>query len=193
MFGFLTGRKKRNRAIADILYKSCIAQTRDPSFYTNLGVPDTLDGRFEILCLHVVLLIERLKQCSEDRTDLEQALFDAMFYDVEDNLRELGIGDLGVPKHMKKMMQGFNGRAIHYDKALKDDTDAQMYDALKRNVYGTLEEEDIDPQWLEILSDYVRHCHYALIQQDDVAVENGHIQFSSLPPTDTKNETRQSA
>ena len=88
---------------AALLYETIVAQARRPEFYRALGVPDTLDGRFEMIALHMFLVLHRMRGETGDAHDVAQNLTDTFFADVEHSIRELGIGDLGVPKRMKKL------------------------------------------------------------------------------------------
>ncbi len=125
------------------LYDHAVVAARTPGFYTDLAVPDTLDGRFELIALHVFTLIFRLKnetgayQKEADR--LAQALFDVMFRDMDRSLREMGVGDLGVPRRVKTMMRAMNGRCHAYTQAIGA---GDLTSALRRNVYGTVESVD---------------------------------------------------
>jgi cytochrome b pre-mRNA-processing protein 3 len=136
MFGIFKQRINRKRQ-ARALYESCVGQARLPVFYQELGVPDTVDGRFEMVALHCFMTISRLNKAGDAR--LGQALFDVFFVNMDRSLREMGVGDLGVPKHMKRMMQGFNGRRLNYEKALETHDGIALKDVLKRNVYGTVD------------------------------------------------------
>ena len=94
-----------------------------------------MDGRFDVLTLHVALLLARLGQLGPEGHKLGQAVFDRMFRDIEQTLRETGVGDLGVPKHMAKMMKAFNGRVHVYHSALSENNIAALETAIARNVY----------------------------------------------------------
>jgi cytochrome b pre-mRNA-processing protein 3 len=100
------------------LYGAIVAQARNPSFYQAYGVPDTTTGRFEMIVLHQALVLRRLTQDGEEGRRLGQGLFDAFCQDMDDNLREMGVGDLAVPKKMRRMAEAFYGRAAAYDAAL---------------------------------------------------------------------------
>ena len=113
------------------LYGACVAQARLPDFYRVLAVPDTIDGRFDLLVLHVVLVMRRLS----GEAEFKQQLFDLMFADMDRNLREMGVGDMGVGKKIKPMISAFYGRAQVYEKALAESDDA-LAQALARNLYG---------------------------------------------------------
>ena len=117
------------------LYGTIVAQARLPCFYREYGVPDTLNGRFDLLVLHLTMILDRLAQDSELR-DLGQALFDRFCQDMDHNLREMGVGDLSVPKEMQRIGEAFYGRAQAYRAALAAPGETPLIEALKRNVYG---------------------------------------------------------
>jgi cytochrome b pre-mRNA-processing protein 3 len=130
-------------AAANRLYERAIEQARQPAFYLNSGVPDTPDGRFDMIALHVGLLLRRLRQDHQLTGDYAQALFDLMFSDMDQNLREMGIGDIGVGKRIKAMAQAFYGRLAVYEAGLKNVDDGELIAALKRNLYrGARPQED---------------------------------------------------
>ena len=117
-----------------------VRQARDPTLYTAGGVADTLDGRFDLIVLHVVPLMRRLRQCDEAGRQLSQALFDVMFDDMDQSLREMGVGDLRVGKRVKQMARAFYGRAKAYDQAFDQapgaDRRRSIAEALERNVFN---------------------------------------------------------
>lgn len=153
MFNYFKKRRALN-ADAKILYQGCVAQSRNPTFYAQYGVPDTIDGRFEMVALHCFLLMRRLRAAGRD--DLSQKLFDVFFVTMDRTLREMGIGDLGVPKHMKRMMQGFNGRANAYEAALKSGNTDDVRVALIKNVYGTVDKPN--GAGVTLLTRYMQEC-----------------------------------
>jgi cytochrome b pre-mRNA-processing protein 3 len=128
---------KRNRyeRTGFVLYGAAVAAAREPIFYTRLGVPDTLDGRFDLVGLHVGLLIRHLRRKPAPGPALAQAVFDAMFNDMDVNLREMGVGDLSVGKRVRAMWEAFHGRASAYEAALDDPDPALLETALARNVW----------------------------------------------------------
>jgi cytochrome b pre-mRNA-processing protein 3 len=127
MMAFPTLRRPRTPPPAETVYARVVEAARAPALYRRLGVPDTLDGRFEMLVLHAVLFFRRLRSEDEAARRLGQAVFEAMFRDMDASLRELGVGDLTVPKRIKGMIQAFYGRGAAYDAALDD--------ALSRNIW----------------------------------------------------------
>ena len=121
--------------IAHRLYATAVEQARHPAFYLGSGVPDTPDGRFDMIAVHVALLLRRLRKDHAVAAEVAQALFDLMFADMDQNLREMGIGDIGVGKRVKAMAQAFYGRLSAYDSGLDSAEDGKLTAALKRNLY----------------------------------------------------------
>src|ERR1700761_8191908 len=131
-------RRNRHRAQAHATYVSIVERAREPEFFLRLDVPDTLDGRFEMIALHMFLVLNRLKAEHEATSEFAQALFDAMFADLDRSLREMGASDIGVGKRVKEMAKGFYGRIAAYEEGLEGD-DHTLGEALKRNLYGTVQ------------------------------------------------------
>ena len=111
----------RNRAI-ETLHKRINDASRAPALYTALGVPDSVEGRFECLSLHVILVLRRLETLPPPAADVAQDLVNSVFLQLDSSLRELGVGDFGVPKRMKKLGAAFYGRAENYGAALATPT-----------------------------------------------------------------------
>jgi cytochrome b pre-mRNA-processing protein 3 len=131
-------RRKPHERAGFQLYGAAVATARAPWFFAELGVPDTLDGRFDLVGLHVSLLIRRLRRDPDRRGPaLAQAVFDAMFADMDVNLREMGVGDLSVGKRVRAMWEAFHGRAQAYEAALDAGDAAALAAALQRNVWRT--------------------------------------------------------
>lgn len=118
------------------LYGMIVAQARSPAFYRTHGVPDTVQGRIEMIMLHLALVLRRLRQDDAATKPVQQDLFDLFCQDMDDNFREMGVGDLSVPKEMQRVAEAFYGRARAYDAAL-DAADADgLAAAVARNVHG---------------------------------------------------------
>lgn len=132
MLGFL--RRRRHERTGYELYGAAVAAARAPYYYATLGVPDTLDGRFDLVGLHAFLVIRRLAALPPPGPDVAQAVFDAMFNDMDFNLRELGVSDLSVGRKVKQMWEAFHGRAMAYQAALAEG-EAPLAEALARNVW----------------------------------------------------------
>ena len=121
---------KPKPAKAEAIYAVIVAATRQPHFYADLDVPDTIDGRFDLLVVHLWLVVARLKGLDDA---LRQQLIDVFCVDMDDNIRELGAGDLGVSKKVRRMAEAFQGRYVAYEAAHDS---ATMSTALQRNVYA---------------------------------------------------------
>lgn len=147
---------RKSRTALQALYSAIAAAARNPSFYAEWGVPDTLDGRFELIALHAFLAIRRLKQ-SGDNVAFAQALFDTMFADLDRNLREMGVGDLSVGRQVKTMAKAFYGRVVAYERGLVGSD--SLDDALRRNLYGTVAP---DAKQIAAVAAYVRRQAQAL-------------------------------
>lgn len=132
MAGFLRRRNKFERP-AFQLYGAAVAAARDPYLYATLGVPDTLDGRFDAIALYVYLIVRRLDMEADPGPALAQAIFDAMFLDMDINLREMGVGDLSVGKRNRAMWEAFHGRSAAYAAAWNDT--AALQAAFARNFW----------------------------------------------------------
>jgi cytochrome b pre-mRNA-processing protein 3 len=133
------------------LYGAIVAQARSTAFYSSYGVPDTVEGRFEVIVLHLVLVLRRLGQDvvpkQQSATDVNgpgrglghvagQRLFDVFCGDLDDNLREMGVGDMAVPRRMRHFGEAFYGRQAAYCAALADPGEEALEKALARNIFG---------------------------------------------------------
>lgn len=137
MFAKRYRRDRQEARIASAVYGAIVAQARSPALYAGLGVPDTVAGRFEMVVLHTVVIIERLKSGGAAERTLGQRVFDLFCTDMDRSLRELGIGDLGVPRKMKRMAEGYYGRAEAYRRGLAEGDVAGLAEAIGRNVAVT--------------------------------------------------------
>jgi cytochrome b pre-mRNA-processing protein 3 len=117
------------------LYGMIVAQARLPCFYRDYAVADTVNGRFDLIVLHLVLLLDRLAQDPALR-DIGQAVFDHFCRDMDHNLREMGVGDQAVPKEMRRVGEAFYGRSQAYQAALAAEDDRVLVVALERNIYN---------------------------------------------------------
>lgn len=131
VLGLRNRRRHETERAGSLLYGAAVDAAREPSLYATLGVPDTLDGRFDLVALHTFLLIHRL----QDEPELAQAVFDAMFVDMDNNLREIGVGDLSVGKRVRAMWEAFHGRSNAYQAALEANDPEALATALARNVW----------------------------------------------------------
>src|SRR5215211_4816498 len=118
-----------------LLYGIIVAQARAPAFYQDYGVPDTVDGRFEMIVLHTVLVLRRIETMSEPIRRQGEALFDLFCSDMDASLREMGVGDLGVPREMRRIGEAFFGRQAAYVAALAAADRESLIAAVGRNVF----------------------------------------------------------
>ncbi len=158
------------------LYLAAVEQARQPAFYLHHRVPDTVDGRFELIALHTFLILHRLTREGEGARALGQALFDRLFADMDRSLREMGAGDMGVGKRIQHMAQGFYGRMAAYREALAGD-DAALEGALRRNLYGTVAD---DPVPAPAMARYVRSTVEDLAGQPATALAAGTVRFPAV-------------
>jgi cytochrome b pre-mRNA-processing protein 3 len=163
-------RSKRNDTISS-LYGTIVAQARMSGFYRDYAVPDTLSGRFDLILLHLVLVLERLNADPGLQT-MGQALFNRFCEDMDDNLREMGVGDLRVPKEMRRMGEAFYGRAEAYRVALAAEG-AALESALNRNIYGGSGSRVAS----ERMAAYVRETVRDLAAQSTADLAAGHLHF----------------
>lgn len=174
MFRRLFGRSRLStRPIVDRLYGEIVAAARQPALYSRWAVPDTPLGRFEMIGLHLFLVLHRAKGEQGLLKEVCQDLTDEFFRDVEHSIRELGIGDLGVPKRMKMFSRMFYGRTLAYDEALDRRDQAALEAALARNVRPDL------PGWEGAggLATYVRAAADALAARPAAALLDGGAAF----------------
>jgi cytochrome b pre-mRNA-processing protein 3 len=156
------------------LYGAAVAAARQPYLYTTLGAPDTLDGRFDLVGLHAFLLIRRLQREAAPGTALAQAVFDAMFSDMDINLRELGVGDMTVGKRVRAMWEAFHGRSAAYAMAMAEAGQAPLAAALARNIWRG---EPPPDGAAEALARLARAQDAYLADQPFAALSRGEVRF----------------
>jgi len=159
--------RRPKRPNIDALYGMIVAQARMPAFYRDYGVPDTVDGRLDMIVLHVVLLLRGLPP------PLSQQLFDRFCQDIDDNFREMGVGDLTVPKEMRKVAEAFYGRAQAYENALAADDPVALEAAVARNVFGAT----APPLGACALAAYIRRASASLGRLSPEDVARGAFEF----------------
>ncbi len=169
--------RRANTAVIDRIYGEIVAAARRPAFYAEMGVPDTPLGRFEMLSLHVFLLFRRVKQGRNAALDaVVQEVTDEFFKDVDHSLRELGIGDMGVPKRMKKLARMFYGRCHAYGEALDAGDATALQAALTRNIRPDIDSQEGWPGAAPLAS-YVTAAVGYMERQDDEALLAGRVDF----------------
>ena len=134
-FPFGRRRPSPSRALLDRLHGEIVGAVRRPVFYLDYGVPDTFEGRFELLVLHVGLVLRRFNAAEAPGPEVAQDLVDTVFAHLEADLREAGVGDITVPKRMKTLCEAFLGRSAAYESGLQAGTEA-LKAAVARNIYA---------------------------------------------------------
>ena len=166
-------RKKKSASTADrILHDAAVAQSRMPAFYRDMGVPDSIEGRFELLTMHVILLLDRLKA----EPAIRQSLFDTFVSDLDGALREMGVGDLSVPKRMKGLGGVFYGRAKAFEDAcaaLPDES--PLLDLIRRTILEGAIGADA-----RALAAYIRSSRECLADQTTSAIVGGSLTWGRL-------------
>ncbi len=157
------------------LYADVVRQARRPEFYEALAAPDTVEGRFELYSLHVVLLLERLKGQGPAAAEIAQALFDTYVKALDDALREMGVGDLSVGKKMRKLGEAFYGRVKSYEAALAALPDqAELAAVIGRTVYA----ETAEPPVAKMVA-YVLRQREALAAQSPDQLATGAVAWAA--------------
>lgn len=168
---------RENRKIVDRLYEDIVAAARRPVFYESFGIPDTPLGRYESLCVHMIVFLHRTRNASAPLSPLAQDVLDEFFHDVDHSIRELGVGDPGVPKRMKKLARMFYGRMEHYWKALDARDRNALGEALVRNIVVEDGEQPIEGG---SIADYMLDAADALADQSDDTLLSGSVSFPEV-------------
>lgn len=176
MLGFLLT-KKHDKRNAAALYDAAVTQARLPVFYERYDAPDSVDGRFDMICIHIVPVMRKLAKCGRAGDKLSQALFDHFFTQMERALREMGVGDLSVPKHVKRMMKAYKGRYVAYGKALDENDKNAMADVVLRNLYRG---ENENKTHAKAIADYLAVLDKHVAGQSDEAILSGEITFPDM-------------
>ena len=165
------------REAAERAYGRIVEHARQPGFFIDGGVPDTVDGRFELICLHAFLYLHRLKREQKRAALLSQRFFDTMFADFDRSLREMGTGDLSVGREIKRMAEAFYGRVAAYEEGLAGD-DPVLFAALARNLFGTAPPK---PARLQAMAGYMRREAARLDEAGAEELLAGRLSFGGPP------------
>jgi cytochrome b pre-mRNA-processing protein 3 len=166
-------RRTPRRGTIASLYGAIVAQARRPEFYRFYGVPDTVEGRFEMIALHLVLVLARLGAATGELRRLGQGLFDAFCEDMDASLREMGVGDLAVPQKMRRVGEAFYGRQAAYRAGLAEAGDAALAATLNRNVFDGA----APALGAERLAAYMRATAAELSVAEEAALLRGELRF----------------
>ena len=165
-------KKSDRRQVARCLYGSSVTQARSPVLYEAWGVPDNLQGRFEMIVLHLALVLRRLGTEGEEGRALGQSLTETFVVDMDDNMRELTFGDLRVPKEIKRATAALFDRHTAYLAALSIPHNVSLADTLRRQLAYLIPAGSLDAQ---ALAEYVRECAEALGRAPATEVLSGRL------------------
>ena len=177
-------RESRRNADASIsLYIAAVEHARSPIFFLDFGVPDSVDGRFDLVIVHVMLLVRRLRQQGKAAAEVSQALLNLMFADMDRNLREMGVGDLSVGRQVKKMAKAFYGRAETWEQALDQDIE-MVTSALAETVYRSVE---VPSEPISSLASYVIAADKYLADLSTDTMISGEVEFPVPKPQNSSS------
>ena len=177
IFGIFGRKKNDNQRIVGEIYETLTKAARRPLLYENLGVPDTVMGRFEMVAAHMILFLRRARAGSPVMGALAQDILDEFFLDIDHSIRELGVGDVGVPKKMKKFGRMFYGRLDAYAGALEAGDCKALAEALRRNVHPASENA---PEMMP-LALYLVEVAEALDDCPEEEIVAGRVSLSKTP------------
>lgn len=167
--------------VAHTIYDQVVGAARQPVFYQSCGVPDDLDGRFEMITLHEHLVLRRLRREGPRHADLAQAVFDVMFTDMDRSLRLMGVSDISIGKRVKTMVKAFYGRVAAYDGGLDaGDNGALLHEALDRNLFGTTGGGGAATA---LIAAYLRDCDRLLEGHSGAELAAGRLVWAPAPVT----------
>ncbi|MBL8708360.1 MAG: ubiquinol-cytochrome C chaperone [Rhodospirillaceae bacterium] len=182
----ILGGPSETSQIAARLFAKLVSQARQPVFFQRLGVPDTVDGRFDMVAMHAFLVFHRLKGQGGRAAELAQALYDVVFRDMEASLRQLGAGDVGVGKRIRVMTEALQGRITAYETALNGNP-LEVEGAVRRNLYGTA---DPDPEAVRAMANYLRQASEMAGRQPVDRVLRGLFDFPPPPAATGENQAQ---
>lgn len=163
--GIYFGRERQEKQRADALYNHVVAASRNPTLYGQSGAPDTANGRFELIILHIFMLFRRMQDDDAQVKSIKQKTFDCFLENMDVNLREIGVGPDGVPKRIQKMLENFYGRAGAYQVAIDENNLDEMTQVIARNFYS---DDKINQQGARNLAEYV---FKAVILLDEASID----------------------
>lgn len=173
MFFGLFGKKNDNAAIVARQYSLLTQAARRPAFYADMHVPDTVIGRFEMLCIVLILYFRRTAHATVSGQEIAQEIIDNFFEDIDHSIRELGVGDVGVPKRVKKFARMYYGRLESYADALERLDLESLKVALKRNIRP----DEPDAPDMAALATYMMSAEAQLRSVSDEVVASGSLEL----------------
>ncbi len=175
MLASLKTRAEMRRKAGEI-YGAIVTQARQPDFYSALGIADTPGGRYEMVVLHLFLVLERLRTAPSAASALPRLVVEAFIADMDDSLREMGTGDLAVPKKVRRAAAGFYERSTDYKAALSADDEQALARALAKHAFGSGVENEASQE----LAAYVRRATRSLAREDEAGVLAGRLDFPAV-------------
>ena len=166
------------------LYGAVVAQARNPAFYAECGIEDTPEGRYELIVLHIALVLERLSAAGDEGKALSRGLVEAFVQDMDDSLREMGVGDLSVPTKVKQAAGGLYDRTAEYGAALRDTGADVLRGRLDENLPGVK-----SAGRGEALAQYVRTAARQLAGWETRRLISGHVEFPHIAIGDSSGAT----
>ena len=167
-----SARRRREREAAGRLYAAAVEAARRPALYTDYGVPDTLQGRFEMIALHLFALTHRLMHEPGDDPELARLVSESFVADMDGAFREMGVSDLAVPRRMKVLYRSFAGRVTAYRAGLGGG-EAALGAAVARNVFP----DGPDGPGALGLAKHLQNTVAAMRQADIAALRRGEAVF----------------
>jgi cytochrome b pre-mRNA-processing protein 3 len=180
MFGISSSRRAERKA-AERIYAAALAAARRPALYLNCGVPDTLQGRFEMVTLHLFPVLRRLMHDPGDDPELARLISEHFVNDMDGAFREMGVGDLSVPKRMKTLYGSFAGRISAYGSAVGEGQ-ASLAEAIGRNIFPDAPQDD----HAAALAAYLSAAVAAIRAADLAALRGGDVPFPALPAEEAR-------
>lgn len=161
------------------IYQNLVSQARKPVFYSQCDVPDSLDGRYEMILLHMFIVLHCLrKRGGADMQLVERSLSEVLFSDMDRSLREMGVTDTGVGRRVRAMAEAYFGRLKAYEIAFEEQDLHKLKDSIRRNVFGTT--RNVSDLSVERIAVYTQACITMLETQDSTTICNGDIAFASM-------------
>ena len=180
MFSWFKERRLRQRT-ADHIYGAVVAQARQPRFFSHLGVPDTLEGRYEMVLFHHFLILDRLRDEGPTAQAISRELNERFVTDMDDCMRELGVGDITVPKRVKRAAAGLYDRVLEYQNAISEPASDALTKIIQSRVLTPECSEPLSPA-ASALADYMCHCRTALADQPLQDILAGTAVFADIAP-----------
>ena len=168
-------KKKKYETVSSEIYQKIVKFSRNKIFYTKYKVPDTIDGRFDMLVLFTIIIVFRLSKIKDEGIILSQNIFDIVFKDLDFSLRELGAGDVSVANNMKKLISSYMGRQKIYLKAFKNNDEKFLAMAFKNNIFRNNDQKE---NLILLLSKNIFRINKKLDLIEDKKIINGDFDFS---------------